>query len=266
MELGEKIKQARLEAGLSQRQLCGRHITRNMLSQIEHGTARPSMDTLRFLAVGLGKPVSFFLEDQAVTSPNVDIMRSAREAFSDGDYEKVPEIMEGYRKPDLVFDQEANLLLALSHMALAERAVKETRLPYAVRLLERVAAFGSATVYYTAELERRRLLLMAQADPEQGRALPDDQEELLLRAGAALEKDEPDRAGAYLDAAQDREAPQWQLLRGEAYYAKGVYEQAASCFRKAEAAYPRQMAGRLEACYREMGDFKKAYEYACKQR
>ena len=46
MTLGEKIRQARLEAGLSQRQLCGDTVTRNMLSQIENGSARPSMDTL----------------------------------------------------------------------------------------------------------------------------------------------------------------------------------------------------------------------------
>ena len=32
MELGERIKQARLAAGLSQRQLCGEKLTRNMLS------------------------------------------------------------------------------------------------------------------------------------------------------------------------------------------------------------------------------------------
>ena len=50
MDLGQKLRQARLEAGLSQRQLCGEEITRNMLSQIENGTARHSMDTLRFLA------------------------------------------------------------------------------------------------------------------------------------------------------------------------------------------------------------------------
>ena len=47
MELGEKLRQARLEAGLSQRQLCGEDITRNMLSQIEHGSAKPSMKTLQ---------------------------------------------------------------------------------------------------------------------------------------------------------------------------------------------------------------------------
>lgn len=34
MELGQRLKQARLEAGMSQRQLCGDVITRNMLSQI----------------------------------------------------------------------------------------------------------------------------------------------------------------------------------------------------------------------------------------
>ena len=46
MELGEKIRQARLDAGMSQRQLCGDEITRNMLSLIENGSAKPSMKTL----------------------------------------------------------------------------------------------------------------------------------------------------------------------------------------------------------------------------
>ena len=46
MSLGEKLRQARLEAGLSQRALCGEEITRNMLSRIENGAAQPSMRTL----------------------------------------------------------------------------------------------------------------------------------------------------------------------------------------------------------------------------
>lgn len=41
MSLGERLRQARLEAGLSQRQLCGERITRNMLSQLESGAASP---------------------------------------------------------------------------------------------------------------------------------------------------------------------------------------------------------------------------------
>ena len=61
MEMGELLRQARLEAGLTQRELCGERITRNMLSQIENGAARPSMATLQYLADALGKPVSYFL-------------------------------------------------------------------------------------------------------------------------------------------------------------------------------------------------------------
>ena len=52
MTLGEKIRQARLDAHLSQRELCGDVITRNMLSQIENGSARPSMDTLQRMRDG----------------------------------------------------------------------------------------------------------------------------------------------------------------------------------------------------------------------
>ena len=65
MELGKRLRQARLEQGISQRQLCGEEITRNMLSLIENGSARPSMKTLEYLARKLGKPLSFFLDENA---------------------------------------------------------------------------------------------------------------------------------------------------------------------------------------------------------
>ena len=79
MELGKRLKAARLEAGLSQRQLCGEVITRNMLSQIENGAARPSMDTLLYLADRLGKPVAYFLDEDPVVTPNRGIMERARQ-------------------------------------------------------------------------------------------------------------------------------------------------------------------------------------------
>lgn len=270
MELGEKIRQARLEAGLSQRQLCGDFITRNMLSQIEHGTAKPSMDTLRLLAAGLGKSVSYFLEDEAVTSPNQEVMARSREAFRAGEFGAVLDALEGYREPDPVFDDEARLLRALCAMALAEQALGQNRLPYARNLLVRAGEAGALTPYFTREQERNRLLLLAQADPEASaelaRDLPEDDRELLLRAKAALADGDGNRAAAYLDAAQDLKSAQWQLLRGEAHFLRGEYARAAERFCGAEPEYPQQSAARLEVCYRELGDFKRAYEYACKQR
>ena len=59
MELGEKLRLARTGAGLSQRQLCGQEITRNMLSQIESGKAKPSMSTLQYLAARLDYQLLF---------------------------------------------------------------------------------------------------------------------------------------------------------------------------------------------------------------
>ena len=119
MHLGEKIRQARLEAGLSQRQLCGETITRNMLSQIENGSANPSMATLRFLAEGLGKSVSFFLQEEAVLSPNPALMQQARQAYAAKKYGDVLQLEQTYQGPDPLFDEEWHYLCALSALALA---------------------------------------------------------------------------------------------------------------------------------------------------
>ena len=268
MELGQRLKQARLEAGLSQRQLCGDVITRNMLSQIENGSARPSMDTLRYLAERLGKNLSYFLEEQAVTSPNQSIMRQAREAYRGGSYNRCMEILESYKAPDDTFDQEYGLLRAMTLMFLAEKAIEEGRLPYAAGLLEQAAKTDSC--YKSQALERQRLLWLSKARPENAPGLtallPGLDEELCLRAAAALEQGAYERSAALLEAAERQDEPWWNLLRGEVYFAQNQYTHAAECYRKAEHTYPRQVLPRLEICCRELGDYKGAYEYACKQR
>lgn len=269
MELGQRLRQARQEAGLSQRQLCGEVITRNMLSQIENGSAHPSMETLRYLAGQLGKPVSYFLEEDTVVSSGQAHMNKARQAYETGDFAGVLTVLEN-TPPSGGNEWERGLLLALAGLALAEQALREGRQPYAVTLLERAGQAGSASPYYTPELERRRLLLLAQAKPGESIAvsqrLPKDDRELRLRARAALDMGLPQRSAALLEAAEDRDNPDWNLLRGETWLAETDYTQAAACFRKAEDAYPRIAAPRLEQCYRELGDYQMAYFYACKQR
>lgn len=263
MELGEKIKAARLEAGLSQRQLCGAVITRNMLSQIEHGTARPSMDTLRHFASQLGKPISYFLDEETLTSPNQAVMEKARAAFRSGAYGDALELLLDYRKPDPVFDEEHGLLLALCRMGAAEQALREGRLPYAEHLLDQAV---TASAYFTPELERKRLLLLAQASPARLVDLPSDDDALLIRAQTALAKGDVPRAAACLDAVENQDVVRWHLLRAEVLFARNEYGQAAAHYHRAEKDHPSHTIPRLEACYRELGDFKRAYEYACKQR
>lgn len=160
MHLGEKIRQARLEAGLSQRQLCGETITRNMLSQIENGSANPSMATLRFLAEGLGKSVSFFLQEEAVLSPNPNLMQQARQAYAAKKYGDVLQLEQAYQGPDPLFDEEWHYLCALSALALAEEQISGNDWMAAVPLLEGV---HRGSIYYRTDMERRRKQLLQQA-------------------------------------------------------------------------------------------------------
>ena len=47
--LGKRIKEARLAKKMTQSEVVGDFITRNMLSQIESGSATPSVKTLEYL-------------------------------------------------------------------------------------------------------------------------------------------------------------------------------------------------------------------------
>ena len=266
MELGEKIRQARLDAGLSQRQLCGDTITRNMLSLIESGRARPSMDTLGYLAARLGKSVSYFLEEQAVTSPNQQIMDNARGFYARREFRQALEMLESYRIPDGVFDPERYLLEALCCFSLAEQALAEGKNAYARSLLER-AAVGEKSPYYHAALERQRCLLLYRAAPEKAgelaQRLPELTGELLLRGKAALDAGDAKACAGLLDAAQQR-TEEWFFLRGKAAMQMGDFAGAATFLHRAEARFG--CFSLLERCYRELEDYKMAYEYACKGR
>lgn len=263
MDLGQKLRQARQEAGLSQRQLCGEEITRNMLSQIENGSAKPSMDTLRYLAQRLRRPISYFLEEQAVTSPNQAVLAQARSAFGQQAYGQTLEHLSEYQPPDPVFDWERQLLENLSCMALAEQAITDGKLPYAEALLEQ--AGQAKTPYFTPALERQRLILLGECS---GHAvpLPPDDRALLLRARTSLKQGEPIRAARYLDAAEDQGVPEWNLLRGQIYMALSDFEGALPCLKIAEERYPKDAVPLLEHCCRELEDYKGAYFYACKLR
>ncbi len=267
MELGEKLRQARLEAGLSQRALCGEKISRNMLSQIENGGARPSMGTLQYLAARLGRPVSWFLEEEAVCSANQTVMEQARQRFDSGDHSGAAAALEDYREPDPVFDREKQLLEILICLFLAEGAVETGRLPYARELLEKAGALGASAAYYTEELERRRLLLLGRAGQTDAVSrLPSLDEELLLRAKAALSAGETERAWKLLCALENGTDPGAALMKGRCRMKEKDYQQAAAYFQQAEARFPEEAVQALEVCFRELGDYRKAYFYACKQR
>ncbi|TMF23113.1 MAG: tetratricopeptide repeat protein [Chloroflexi bacterium] len=62
-KLGERLREARAAAGISQAELGAPYFTRAHVSAIELGKIRPAMPALEHMARKLGKPASYFLDD-----------------------------------------------------------------------------------------------------------------------------------------------------------------------------------------------------------
>jgi tetratricopeptide (TPR) repeat protein/DNA-binding XRE family transcriptional regulator len=63
------VKQARSEAGLSLAQVAGTELSRTAIYFVETGKAKPSMETLKLIALRTGRPLDYFLSRQLTDGP-----------------------------------------------------------------------------------------------------------------------------------------------------------------------------------------------------
>ena len=262
MSIGKRIKKARLEMGLSQGQLCGEVITRNMLSLIENDKSRPSMETLQHFAAALSKPMSYFLEEDAVYSPNQAAMIAAEAAYADKDYKAVLVSLDNYTAPDPVFDNARYLLEVLACERLAEQAIADGKQIYALNLLTQADKAAQKTPY-APDPEHRTLLRYA-ADPKTAEnTTVSTAKALLLRAENAILRRNYPLAATILEAAEVR-PPRWYLLRGTAAFHMKEGALAVRYLSAAEEHFPREVPLLLEQAYILENDYTKAYEIANK--
>src|SRR6059036_2999439 len=59
IRLGERLRQLRVSAGLTQSDLAGERFSKEYVSQIERGKTRPTRETVEWLAIRLGVDPSF---------------------------------------------------------------------------------------------------------------------------------------------------------------------------------------------------------------
>jgi transcriptional regulator with XRE-family HTH domain len=110
--VSEKIKAARIERGLSQRDLAHPHYSRGYVSQIESGSLDPSLECLTVFAARLGKPLHWFLD--GLMPLEVEPCRPAPSKIRRGTRyrrsldEKELALLEAYRQMDE--DSKARLL------------------------------------------------------------------------------------------------------------------------------------------------------------
>lgn len=155
--LGSRLKEARLAKKLTQTEVVGNFITRNMLSQIESGTATPSIKTLTYLAEVLDLPVEQLIG--AEEPGDLALLQEVKQALRAEEYEKVLEKAE--QLPDALSDERA-ALLAQANLRLGERCANSGELPRAVELIGKALEHADTGVYANETIRARALLMMGE--------------------------------------------------------------------------------------------------------
>lgn len=289
MNLGEKIKNARLERHMTQKDVVGDYITRNMLSKIENGSATPSVKTLEYLASALGLPAGYFMTESNGDELTPGSISDARAQFKQGNFDACVQLLEaldmegGYR-------DEAMLLMARAKIGLSKKAMAEGRYEEAIRLAQEAISHNDESLYVSTAFRTEALLLIARCTMElEGdflKAMDDYQasyqdqglgefyrltmaEYYIGQGDLASAKKEMDSILRLSEASK----PAYLMLQGSMDLKDSQYEQAAKQLEKAEQLarttgsnyFMSSLYAMLEQCYREMEDFKKAYHYASMQ-
>lgn len=162
MTLGQKIKNARLERGMTQKELVGEAITRNMLSKIENDAATPSVRTLDYLARTLDLPVGYFLGESGLSDGSVpDGLDEARAAYREARWLDCLAALDADKHAGST--DEGYLLHARAGASAAAQALQRGDFVTARELAETAQYYNQEGMYYSASLEARICAVLGRA-------------------------------------------------------------------------------------------------------
>ena len=147
MEIGEKIKSLRQAKHMTQAELAGDQITRNMLSLVENGSALPSIPTVIYLSDRLGVPAGMLLarDDEEATYRKLSEMPSIKQTFAVKQYRLCRDMCESLPKNQL--DDELCLILSKCYFELAKESFDLGKLHQCVRMLDKACEYSLKTIY-----------------------------------------------------------------------------------------------------------------------
>lgn len=142
--IGERIKSLRLQKMMTQKELCGDKITRNMLSAIENGNAKPSIDTLIYIAEKLNVSPGILISDSEndVSLQKMAVIDSVRQAFRREAFSICIDLCGGITE-----DDEVCYILSCSYLAIAKEAFDRGDLREMCMLLDKAVHYNENTVY-----------------------------------------------------------------------------------------------------------------------
>ena len=218
-QLGQRLREARVAAGLSQAQLGAPYYTRAHVSAIELGKIRPAMKSLEHMAAKLGRPASYFMQDAAVERTRreleFDVDRvvalasrtTAAECVRDADELLERDVLSSRQRARLHVARGRALNLtergseALRDLTIAQRLAAQLDDPSLARTLDyelASATRGSGDSRRAREL-LRTLLSALERDNDRDRLL---RVRVLQALGAvSVDLGEPQAASGYLNSA-----------------------------------------------------------------
>lgn len=151
MTIGQKIKKIRLENKMTQSDLAGEKITRNMLSSIECDKALPSLDTLLHIAERLSVPASYFVsaDDDRFFYLKQERTKHIRASYAEKKYSQTISLISELGG----IDDELALILAECYFELGKKQVLTGALLSAKKNLALSAEYSAQTVYDTSRLK-----------------------------------------------------------------------------------------------------------------
>ncbi|NLK38787.1 MAG: helix-turn-helix transcriptional regulator [Clostridiales bacterium] len=160
MNLGQKIRQARKLRGITQAELAGERITRNMLSQIENNIASPSVQTLLYLAERLDVPVGYFLSDSDddLAYKKIHCLDEIKTYYRNRNYQSCIDIIESKLGEA---DDEIRYILAECTLRLGEGAFNRGAFATAAAHLRKTLSHCDKTIYNCKWIRARALLLLS---------------------------------------------------------------------------------------------------------
>lgn len=286
MTIGEKIKKLRSEKFLTQSELAGEQITRNMLSLIEKGKAVPSLQTLMYLAEKLKVSPGFLLadEEESVFFLKAGKMAEIRLAYEKKNYRICLDLCERLIASSGA-DDELNLLAAECSLGTAKEEFFSDRVREACVRFDDAVRYAAGTAYYTghikttAELYFRYLeelspsFISENIDTEDRNLsgfipLEDGFCRYIMALGAIVQKDDG-MINRYLEQVPDRDVLLARHIRALQYMNHGEYEMAANCLNdilRSDETVPGTVLyyvfGNLEECCRKLENRKNAKMFA----
>lgn len=164
-ELGKRIKEARLAKKMTQSEVVGDFITRNMLSQIESGSAYPSIKTLEYLANKLELPINQIMPDNnpnlsEADSASISLLIKSKECLINGMFLQSAETISTLNVKGNAFYDESSAIMARCYLAIAKQLQQESKTSEAIRYAKQACDLADIGVYSSREIRTDALILL----------------------------------------------------------------------------------------------------------